>query len=523
MKIFKLPLVLVMLVVICVCSGCNSVDTVSDAREDTFSYWVAMPAAIVSQYSSMAEMTMYKELEKETGVKIEFIHPPAGQDREQFNLMVASRDLPDIIEYYWSVYPGGPEKAIEDKVIVELNDIIEQDKSPNFKAQLESNAIYNKQSKTDNGSYYGFPMLSTGKYKTFGGLILRQDWLDELALEVPETLDEWEHVLTQFRDVKKADAPFTCRDNIFDISSVAHTFNNAYDVGLGFYVKDNKISFAPMEAEYKEFIGRMKKWYSEGLLDKEYSTNNQTVVDAKMTNGSSGACYGFIGGTIGKYITSMAQREPSYNLVAVQHPVMTKGDEPNFMEIQHEANAPFLTITAAAKDPAQIVEWADYLYSEKGNLLKNFGIEGLTYEMVDGEPVYTDLILNNPEGLSISEAMTRHFRATSPAPGFGQSEIYLTQYYAMQQQRNALDTWSKHSSNAEKTALPPITALAEEADELSGIMAEATTYVAEMVFKFIQGSEPMENYDAFVQTLKSMGIERAVELQQNALDRYYQR
>ena len=41
---------------------------------------------------------------------------------DQFNLMIASRDLPDIIEWSWISYPGCPEKAISDKIIIRLRE-----------------------------------------------------------------------------------------------------------------------------------------------------------------------------------------------------------------------------------------------------------------------------------------------------------------------------------------------------------------------------------------------------------------
>ena len=72
---------------------------------------------------------------------MEYIHPNDQQTAEQFNLMIASDELPDVIEYDWTgrsagSYPGGPEKAIQDGVILELNDLIDQ-YAPNLKKNLK--------------------------------------------------------------------------------------------------------------------------------------------------------------------------------------------------------------------------------------------------------------------------------------------------------------------------------------------------------------------------------------------------
>lgn len=499
-------------------TGCGEKPETVGEYEKSYSYWVEMPSALVSQYQSLSQVSMYQELEKQTGVQIEFIHPPAGQAAEQFNLMIASKELPDMIEYAWGSYQGGPDKAINDNIIIKLNELIETN-APNFKKVMDGNSDYAKQSRTDTGMLYGFPSINEGKYRVFGGLIIRKDWLDELNLPVPETLDEWETTLRAFKEKKGAKAPITFSSDAFTNPSTNH-FNNAFDVGIGMYVEDGKVKLAQIEPAYKDFIALMHRWYDEGLIDSEYSTNNATVVDAKMTNGTSGATFGYIGGTIGRYMAAMKEKDPSYNLVGAQYPVMKKGDQPKFMERQNEVSNPFLAVTSVCKNPVEAVEWIDYLYSEAGRELKNFGVEGLTYKREGDSHVYTDEILNNPEGLSVSEAMARHFRANAPAPGFSQAEEYLMQYYQLDAQKEALDTWSLYADNAAKTVMPSITPLAEEAEELTSISTEISTYTAEMVVKFIKGDEPMDRFDQFVQTLKEMGAERIIELNQAAYERF---
>lgn len=500
--------------------GCGE-KQVSEGGQTSFTYWAELPTSAASQIQSMNDMTMYQELEKRTGVQITFTHPPVGQSAEQFNLLIASgaSELPDMIEYSWTSYPGGPDKAISDGILLDLTELIDKH-APNLKKQLEENEIYKKQASTDSGALYGFPSLNVGKYRTFGGLIIRKDWLDDLGLEMPETLDEWENVLRQFKEQKGAKAPLTFTSG--NISTSYH-FNNIYDVGLSTYVDDETIKFPQMEPGYREYLELMHKWYEEGLLDAEYDTNNQTVVDAKMTNGTSGVTYGFIGGTIGRYVNAMKEKDPNYKLAAAQFPVKNKGDEPRFMECQKEANTPFVAITTNCKDPEAAVKWLDYMYSEEGMILKNFGVEGVTYNEVDGHYVYTDEILHNADGLSIAEAMAKHFRANAPSPGFNQHEDYLQQYYELPEQREALEVWTKYTENAKETVVPPITSTLEENEELISLKNEIETYTNEMVVKFIKGIEPLSNYDKFLEELKKMGVERLIELNQAALDRYYQR
>ncbi len=75
---------------------------------------------------------------------IQFQHPAAGQEKEQFNLIVADGSLPDIMEWQWvKNYPGGPEKAIKDGVIIPLNDIFKE-YCPNITKYLAENPDIDK-------------------------------------------------------------------------------------------------------------------------------------------------------------------------------------------------------------------------------------------------------------------------------------------------------------------------------------------------------------------------------------------
>ena len=117
-------------------AGCGKKQEVAEKQEskDTYTYWSPIQGQLMTVYRSLAEVSMYKELEKKTGKKIEFLHPSATDEAEQFNLMIASKKLPDMIEYNWRVYPGGLTKAISDGIIVPLNDY--EKEIPNYLKRL---------------------------------------------------------------------------------------------------------------------------------------------------------------------------------------------------------------------------------------------------------------------------------------------------------------------------------------------------------------------------------------------------
>lgn len=483
----------------------------------TLSYWMELNSNVASNYTSVGETPFAQALQEKTGITIEFQHPAVGQTQEAFNLLLANADLPDIIEYSWINYSGGPEKAIDDEVIISLNEIMDK-YCPNLKAFLEANPEVDKMVKTDDGLYYCFPFIrGEAKLMTSVGLMLRQDWLEELNLEVPETIDEWHDVLTAFKEEKGAAAPFT-----YLYGSGYLTDNNpfafAYGAPRSFYVGDDgRVHYGAIDDGYREYLQTMKQWMSEGLIDVDLATLTGDQVTAKITNGSAGASFGYCGSGMGVWTNSGQSTDPAYALISAPYPTVNKGDTPEFGQ---KDNDYVITGAAAISSSCENIEAAarllDYAYSEEGHLLYNFGIEGESYEMTDGKAIFTEKVMNNPD-LSLAQSLSGYIRATYNGP-FVQDGNYIDQYYALDSQKDAVIIWS--STNAKAHIVPPITATVEESSELSRLMNEINTYRDGNTLKFMLGTRSLDEWDAYVNEIKGMNIERALEIQNAALDRY---
>ena len=505
-------------------AGCGKKQEVAEKQEskDTYTYWSPIQGQLMTVYRSLAEVSMYKELEKKTGKKIEFLHPSATDEAEQFNLMIASKKLPDMIEYNWRVYPGGLTKAISDGIIVPLNDY--EKEIPNYLKRLKEDEVFEKAAKTDNGDYFGFVSLNIGNYFNFCGFMLRQDWLEDLNLSVPETISDWENVLTEFKTKKGAKAPLTDMKRLFEPTNSNNALSGGFGIAKGLYTDNGKVKYGPMEPEHKEYVETMRRWYKNGLIDKDFQTNTSNITEAKITSGESGAVFGSVGSSMGVYLEKM-KNDPNYKLVAAPYPVRNKGEGSYFKysKMTGAVDTPYLCITTQCSDIKGAAEWADNLYSDEGYMLMNFGIEGEDYNMVDGYPKYTDKILKSPSGLSISEALMRVCRAPYTSPGINQAPEYLEQFYQYDCQKEALEIWERYPDDYKKGFLPPITYSSDESDEISSIESEIQTYVEENVVKFITGDKDMSEYDGFIEDMKSLGVERYIEITQSAYDRYLKR
>ena len=68
--------------------------------------------------------------------------------------------------------------------------------------------------------------------------------------------------------------------------------------------------------------------------------------------------------------------------------------------------------------------------------------------------------------------------------------------------------------------MPNVTLTAEEGTRYATLLGDIKTYAEEMTTKFILGDEPLENFDSYVESMKGMGLEEMISLQQAALDRF---
>ncbi len=471
--------------------------------------WMPLTSNMALYTSNYGETALAKELQKRTGVEVEFVHPPQGQESEKFSILITSTNLPDIVEYNWINYPGGPAKAIKEGVIIDIAK--HRDKAVNLFKYLDENKEVYKMASTDSNEVFSFPFIRGDESLGFStGLVVRGDWLEELGLELPQTVEDWEAVLRAFKNKKGAQAPYS--------SSDTSRFASAFDTTESYYVEDGKVKYGPLDPQFKDYIQTMKKWYQEGLIDQSFTTVDGKGKEANILNGYSGATAASIGSGIGKWMASATTE--GYSLEGAPVPVPQKGRKAKFgvyQQLVTPSGRSFDAITTSCKNVDAAIKFLDYGYSEEGRMLYNFGIEGESYEMKDGYPTYTEQVTNNPEGRSMTVALSNYARSYDAGP-FVQDKRYMEQYANLPQQQRAWKTWS--NTDAPEYTLPNLYVKDEEMNEYAQKKTDIDTYAGEMIMRFIIGAEPMENYDNMIAELHNRGIDRVIEICQSAYERY---
>ncbi|KAA8749904.1 extracellular solute-binding protein [Paenibacillus sp. UASWS1643] len=490
----------------------------------TIDYWRANDAKLTASLNNFGDMASYKEKEKLTGIKVKFTHPPLGQQRDQFNLLISTKELPDVIYYNWADAVGGPEKMIKDGRIIRLNELIDS-YAPNLKRIIESDPDVKKQIALDDGTIYMFPLLKLDalKLNATSGLIMRQDWLDALNLKVPTNIDEWYTVLKAFKEQdpngngKPDELPFTGNWGPGNLTKL-HDFAAAFGVIGGFQMNGDKVEFGPIQPGYRDFLETMAKWYKEGLIDPEIMTNDGKAFDYKVTSNLAGAYQGGVFSGMGKYFNLMRDTDPNFNVTGVPWPVSPDGTSYATFNLENKVLSYGEAITASADEEKlkYIVQWMDYNYSEEGSDLFNFGIENDSY-VRDGEGVkFTDTIIDNPNGLTYDQALASYALSIMDGP-INQDSRYLDALLFDDGQRAANAEWMKASS---ALTLPPIRLSSDEVTTSTSIMSQVNTYLNETMTSIISGQKPITEFDTMAETIKSMGIDRAIEVHQAAYDRY---
>lgn len=485
-------------------------------------YWAPLNQAIAAIAQDFGGTEYWKEFQKRTNAKLTFSHAPAKNIADAFNVLVASGKYPDIMEYTWISYPGGPQKAIDDGVIIPLNDVVDK-YAPNLKKLLDENPDIRKMVTTDDGTLYCFPFLRGDSYENnptifSEGWVWRKDKLDAAGItQVPETPEEVYQAAKKFQEMG-AQVPLCIRGD-----HINRVFGPGFDSWDEFYVDGGKVHHGYLDPQRKDFLEYVHKLYSEKLLDNDYLAVDKKGLGVKILNEVAWAGYAPGGSGIGTWLPAMRKTDPNVDLVSAR-PISPSRDRyskfAKMTTIYSNAGPSAAITTSCPKDKvAAAAKMLDYAYGEEGHMLANFGIEGVSYTMVNGYPTYTDLVMKNPDGLSQSQVLANYVRATTNGP-FVVDPRYIEQYYSLPELAEAVKLWAQ--TDYGKYMMPPVTATSEEGEELATILNNVKTYASEMENKFITGAEPITDasFQAYQDQLKKFGLEKAVAIEQADYDRY---
>lgn len=482
----------------------------------TLSYFVADDSNAAIMTTDWNDNEFYQEMERRTGVHLEFEMVSSADYQTNFNLMIASGNLADMIYVGASYYAEGVDAAIDDGYFLDLTDLVDE-YMPNYERIRTSDVQYELLSTTDSGRLGAVYELRQSKQGPWLGLWIRQDWLDDLNLDTPVTFDDYHEVLTAFKNEKGATAPlilnFSGSDGEFGTMSGGLNVLNSWQLD-----ETGKVNFGPYMDAWKEYVTIMHQWYTEGLIDPDFMATDERTADmAKVVTGASGL---FAALYTMPSVYEAASEDPNMNLAPVNPPVMNEGDE-GHIRLRDSYTSGNTAISADSENWEVALRWLDYLYTDEGALLANYGVEGDTFEFnEDGEPEFTDKILANENGWTMTQTVASYL---CPSAGIANWSDWTRELAGVPEKDQACyDVWSEFSDD---WRLPSsVTLTQEESTERAALYADISTIVKEQTAQFISGALDIEsNWDAYISALEASGMERAIEITQAAYDRYLAR
>lgn len=497
---------------------------------ETLTIYCDFNASQSSVYSDLSEHPVIKKMMEETGITLKFMHPPVNDDGTFFNTTIASGEWPDLYytDRFQTTYPGGVEGAMDDGILLNVNDLVAQ-YAPNFLQMVEEydegtgyikNGIYG-----DNGAIVKFGSMFLAPYvnaRVHYGPVTRKDLLKKYDLEAPVTLDEYTNVLRTLKE-NGVEVPLALC-NIFSQSGFYNS--NFISSGFGvtwndFQLVDGKVQYSMTLPGYKDLLAFLNGWANEGLIDRDSVNRSLDDCLTVFQNGKAGMT------VIHNSSTTTALKvgqtlDPDYDVVGLLFPRKNADDQLTLARIVYSLNSWSWQISASCKNPELAVKFIDYLHDDDTRLLTAWGTgdEATPTFTVDenGVRTFSDFMYNNEK---YDFTTCRQLYTLNTFQVQYDDMMERQQYYLPQQLEN-WENWVTGNNDADK--IPSLVTMnVDESREYSDIMSKVNNYAEEQVYAFIFGGNSLDNFDAFVEQLKSLGIDRACEIKQAAYDRYMAR
>ncbi len=341
--------------------------------------------------SPWGEDVVSKKIKEDMNIDVEFV---AGND-EKLNTMLAGGDLPDII-----TFDKGLAAANEaPKFALPLNQLAEKYDPYFLEHAAKKDAL--KWYTLDDGNVYGYPSFSTTKQDFEDGNVVG-DQVFIVRKDIYEAIGEPDMSTPEgFLDaLKKAHEQFPTADDgtpLVPFGSSALDIANGSDGALGQTLQDflnipvtedGKYYDRDADEEYVNWLEVLRKAYNEGYISNDQFSDNAGNMTEKISQGRYFAVlHNNIKG-LNEYMSNNNKRNADETYIAVDGPKNSKGDEPKFTG----GNIGGWTqtfITKDTKEPQKAMELLTYLASEYGTMVATFGVEGETYELVDGQVQYS--------------------------------------------------------------------------------------------------------------------------------------
>ena len=470
-----------------------------------------------SAYEDYSSVPFYAGLSERTGIQIDWQTYAIGADHNAaYNLLLQEEELPNII---FGIHCNDADELYNDGLIYDLTDYLPE-YAPDFweYINLPENAANKRAIANKDGRFLFIPFIRESGFNiTFAGPVVRQDWLDELGLKSPVTLEDWEEVLIAFKENYGAVLSFAQKR--FNLAGIAGGTGAFAALTLNYYVEDGQVKCANAQEEWKDFLEVMHRWYEEGLIDADFATADDAAVRSRALNGETGVVVTAMS-QLTNFIADAEKEGTGAQWKGLSYPRTEEGAPTTYIQTSSQTWSPYdgamVTTSCSEEELIAAVEFLNYGFSEEGMVYWNFGEEGVSYEVTeDGSYQFTELITGDERG--ISEALRDYTGMYSSGIGIQMADMVRAKNDKISAE--AVEIWIENTV-AEQYVCPPYSRTENEQTLYNDINTSLKTYVSEMALKFVTGDETLDDFDEFLKQLDAYGLQELLESEQAAYDRY---
>lgn len=468
-------------------------------------------------------------LEEATGVRVNYNYVAKGGDSNQLLTLMWAGDIEDM---YHMVHMTGNINAtigseyIEDELIWDLTDYLPE-YAPNFWEWInrEENVVEKIAVTTSDGRFYMIPQIRADNALTWIGPAIRQDWLDECGLQTPVTVEDLEKVLVTFKEKYNAKLGFASSEGSKHCGLIASGFDSlAYafaDDGASMFKisKDGEVVLPQTQPEWLEMMETLADWWERGLIDEDSLTADRAAIRAKALNNELGVIW-----------TAASQID------VWREDAEAQGVESNWVGMEYlrtEPGAPVITARSGAARASGLgtvltkrcseeelivaLKWLDYGWTEEGRMMWNFGKEGVSWEMVDGKPQFTDVVKNHELGMS--QGMIAYTGlGNGSGPVMQVEELVPAKSSAAQAE--AYELWGINNE-ARSHYFPTVTLSQADQERMTTVLNTLQTLLKDNGTAFLTGQRPLSEYDDFIAELNKQGLQDALDTYSKAYKEQY--
>lgn len=319
-----------------------------------------------------------KEIEDYTNKEITMEWVPNSNLEDKFNITLSSGDLPHVM-YVPNKSPSFISAVEDGGAFWELGPYLKD--YPNLS---QTNEIVLNNSSI-NGKIYGiYRSRDLGR----NGVIIRKDWLQNLGLEEPKTIDEFYNMLKAFSE---EDPDGNGEDDTYGM--VVSKYEGPWDVMQTWFGVPNKWGedengeLYPffMDDNYIEALNFFKKLYDEGLVNEDFAVMDPAQWSEPVIGGEAGVQVNVLdeGHRIQEKIIEAEPNntDPITVIKAVEGPT-------GLHNLPTSGYSGMLSVSKTSvkseEELKQVLDFLDKMNDEEAQILAENGIEGRHYEIVDG-------------------------------------------------------------------------------------------------------------------------------------------